>query len=65
MRSESVYGNKGVWSDRAEGSVVVSLMEGFIVVDGLERAAKAFISGWRSCGGWRITVSTHSYVVAA
>ena len=29
----------------------MELMEVFILVDGLARAANALISGWRSCGG--------------
>ena len=30
---------------------IVELMEGFMVVDGLEISAKELIEGWRSCGG--------------
>ena len=30
--------------------VLVEHMEGVLVMDGLERAAKALIEGWRSCG---------------
>ena len=29
----------------------MELMQGVMVVDGLEREAKALISFWRSCGG--------------
>ena len=41
-----------------EGSVLVALMEGLVVVDGLLRASNTFIEGRRSCVGWVITVST-------
>ena len=41
----------GVWSERAEGSVVVTLMKGVMVVDGLARATNSLISGWRSLDG--------------
>ena len=47
-----------------EGSVVVSLMKGFMVVDRLSRSAKALIAGWRYCVGLGMTFSTTSYVVA-
>ena len=41
----------------------MELMEGVMVVDGLARASKEFIAGWRSCRGWVITVLTPSCVV--
>ena len=41
----------------------MALMEGFMVVDGLERAANALLSVYRSCGVWGMTVSTPSCVV--
>ena len=43
-------------SDLTEGSFVVALMDVFMVVYGSARADKALISGWRSCGGWEMTV---------
>ena len=39
-------------------------MEGVMVVDGLSRADKALIAGWRSLRGWGMIVSTPSCVVA-
>ena len=41
----------------------MALMEGVMVMDGLDLASKALISGWRSCGGWLMTVSTPPCVV--
>ena len=42
----------------------MALMEGVMVVDGLARADKALIAGWRSLRGWGMIVSTPSCVVA-
>ena len=51
LRSESYPSNKGVCPDRAEGGVVVTLMEGVMLMDGLARAANALIAGWMCCVG--------------
>ena len=53
----------GVYSEITEGSVVVAPMEGVMLLDVLAREAKALIAGWRSCGGWGMTVSNLSCVV--
>ena len=52
-----------VWSDISKGSVVVAPMEGVIVMCVVSIEAKEFIAGWRSCGGFGITVLTPSWVV--
>ena len=41
MRSDTQSGNRGVGSDRGFCGTVVALMEGVVVVDGLERVANA------------------------
>ena len=58
LKSESYSGKRGVWLERVEGSVVVSLMGRVMVMDGLKREDKVLIAGCRSWGGWGITVST-------
>ena len=62
LKSESYSRNRDVWSEILEGSVVVALIEGAIVMDVLSREANYLIALWRSCGGWEITVSTPSCV---
>ena len=42
---------RDVWSERADRSVVVALMEVVMVVVGLERAAKSLITKWMYCVG--------------
>ena len=60
---ESYYGKRGVWSEIAEVSVLVALVEIVIVVDGLKRVANKFLSGWRYCGGGGIKFPIPSCVV--
>ena len=55
--------NRGVGLEISKGSVVLALMEVVMGVDGLERAAKGLIEGWRFCGGWGMTVLSLSCVV--
>ena len=52
MISESYSGNRGICSEISEVSVVVTLMEGVMVVNVSKISAKALISGLRSFGGW-------------
>ena len=47
MSSESYPRNKGLWTNRAEGGVVVALIEGVMVVYVLERTEKALLEEWR------------------
>ena len=50
--SESYYSNRGLCSEISEGSVVVSLMEGVMVLDVLARSVNELIVGCRYCRGW-------------
>ena len=43
LRYESYYRNRGVCPEISEGRFVVALMEGDMVVDGLERSSIALI----------------------